>query len=352
MANVTKNLTTCVPVYLYAREYVFRAIAHTYYEYYPALNKANRVDLGQCLGCCNYYNSIAGYIMYYYNTYRDTFHNNTNIQYVSNFNQKYCVDMYRTFEGANSLIGVSDLPKYVSNMSYCFDGCTNLTDLPNRLPDGKYSMVGTFRSCTNLVNIPVIPNSVTDMSYTFRNCTNLVNTPVIPNSVTNMGSTFYGCTNLVNAPEIPNGVTNMYYTFGNCTNLVNAPVIPNSVINMYGTFSSCNNLVNAPVIPNSVTDMFYTFANCTNLINAPEIPNSVTNMHETFTNCNIRDVYIHAPNVISGATFGYSTVSHVINVYIPFTYENGVNTQTYNLFSNYKTNTWGDNLKLYDTGTH
>ena len=34
-----------------------------------------------------------------------------------------------------------------------------------------------------------------------------------------MGGTFYGCSSLVDAPIIPNSVTYMSYTFANCTNL-------------------------------------------------------------------------------------------------------------------------------------
>jgi hypothetical protein len=57
-----------------------------------------------------------------------------------------------------------------------------------------------------------------------------------------MYDTFWNCFNLVNAPVIPNNVINMSYTFNGSTNLVNAPVMPNSVINMHSTFRSCKNL--------------------------------------------------------------------------------------------------------------
>ena len=103
--------------------------------------------------------------------------------------------------------------------------------------------------------------------------------------VTVMTSTFCGCTNLVQAPEIPDTVTDIATTFLGCTSLVQIPKIPNSVTNMWRTFSGCTSLEQAPEIPNSVTDMEMTFYGCTSLVQTPEIPNSVTDMEMTFYGC-------------------------------------------------------------------
>lgn len=114
-----------------------------------------------------------------------------------------------------------------------FTNNKNITSV--RFTDGvkfaNNNMHYAFYNCHNLINAPVIPNSVTDMGSTFENCTNLVNAPVIPNSVTSMSRTFLNCYNLVNAPVIPNGVTYMVYTFGDCRNLKGNIYIKSNRIN-------------------------------------------------------------------------------------------------------------------------
>ena len=80
------------------------------------------------------------------------------------------------------------------------------------------------------------------MAHFFSGCTSLVNVSVIPDSVTYMDSTFFGCTSLENAPIIPSSVTRMMETFLYCTSLENAPIIPSSVTNMTATFRGCTNL--------------------------------------------------------------------------------------------------------------
>lgn len=170
------------------------------------------------------------------------------------------------------------------------------------------SMSGTFSDCINMINAPIIPSSVTELSCAFYNCKSLTSAPIIPNSVTDMRSTFDGCSSLIRTPQVPSGVINLmgtfrncsklkyvenipygveglYETFMGCSSLCEAPIIPNSVSSMFQTFAECTSLYNAPIIPNSVTTMGYTFRNCTSLINAPIIPNSVVELTGTFEGC-------------------------------------------------------------------
>jgi hypothetical protein len=52
-------------------------------------------------------------------------------------------------------------------------------------------MANTFRACSNLVNAPVIPNSVTNMANTFRGCSNLECDIIIQaTEVSSLGTTF------------------------------------------------------------------------------------------------------------------------------------------------------------------
>lgn len=124
-----------------------------------------------------------------------------------------------------------------------------------------------FDSCSSLIQVTNINDSITAMNSTFANCSNLVNAPKIPNGLTSLYHTFDNCSNLVNVSEIPNGVTNMYYSFANCSNIVNVPDIPNGVTNMYGTFSNCTKLINMPLLPENIIDISFIFNNCSNLTN-------------------------------------------------------------------------------------
>ena len=216
-------------------------------------------------------------------------------------------DMSFCFSGCTNLAQAPEIPSSVTNMEHCFAGCTSLTQAPV-IPSGVTNMAGCFCDCTSLTQAPVIPSSVTDIRYCFYNCTSLIQAPVIPSSVTdirecfsgctsltqapvipssvtNMDRCFYKCTSLTQAPDIPNSVTNMYYCFGVCTSLIQAPEIPSSVTDMRGCFNGCTSLTQAPVIPSSVTNMELCFSGCTSLTQAPVIPNSVTDMRYCFYDC-------------------------------------------------------------------
>ena len=329
------------------------------------------------------------------NTYRNNINiisvNLHNIPFVSN-------SMYYAFVNCNSLSSVSNINNSVTNMSYTFYNCPNLSVTPT-IPNGVTNIYSTFQKCSRLENAPTIPNSVTDMTTTFENCSNLINAPSIPNGVTSLWGTFANCSSLVNAPDMSNlynvpnlvstfancyvlsnlpsfppNISKLDYTFAFCYGLTNIPTLPNSLTNITTAFSSCNNLENFPSIPNSVTNMSWTFSGCrslknlsdlptsvtdmsasfilcTNLVNIPEIPNTVTNMSRTFSQCSKinGDIYIRS-EIISNATDCFWGTSIVKNIYIPFQYENGVNTLTYNSFirAGYKTDGSVNGVYLID----
>lgn len=168
-----------------------------------------------------------------------------------------------------------------------------------------------------------------------------------------MYNAFYSCYNLTSVTNINIGVTNMYRTFQRCYKLYPAPVIPNSVTSMHTTFIECKNLTTPPIIPNAVTDMYMTFYLCANLTSAPIIPNSVMDMYGTFQECSnlTGNIFIESNKVSRAASCFFSTTLPK-NVYIPFTYSNGVNTQTYNSFisAGYKTDGSVHGVYLKDIG--
>ena len=236
---------------------------------------------------------------------------------MNNGDSIYENDATLLFGGCENLVNVPVIPNSVTNMDATFVACTGLTEAPV-IPNSVTDMSSTFFGCTVLKEVPQISNSVTSLFYTFCNCTSLVTAPVIPNSVTNMSNTFYNCTSLVTAPEIPNSVTDMSSTFSGCTGLTEAPVIPSSVTNMGYTFYECTGLTEAPIIPSSVTNMGYTFSRCTGLTEAPIIPSSVTNMNSTFSECTnlTGTVRINSSNVTNvGGIF--AGTSKAITVEVP-----------------------------------
>jgi len=98
----------------------------------------------------------------------------------------------------------------------------------------------------------------------------------------------------------------------------------------------CISLINVPLIPRSITNLWMTFYNCRSLVIAPEIPNSITDMYYTFYGCSnlTGNIYIRS-NQISNATncfHCFNSLNLSKNVFIPFTYENGINTKTYKSF--------------------
>ena len=83
--------------------------------------------------------------------------------------------------------------------------------------------------------------AVTDMTYSFYNCTDLREMPQIPETIKNMCNTFSSCVNLKESKKIPNSVKKLQSTFMNCTNLTTVFNIPNEVIDMSDTFYACSN---------------------------------------------------------------------------------------------------------------
>ena len=124
----------------------------------------------------------------------------------------------------------SDLP----DMSFCFEGCTNLTQQP-AIPNGVTNMNSCFSFCPNLTQAPTIPNSVTDMSRCFGGCTNLTQMLAIPNSVTDMSFCFLGCEELSSVTLKCKYVANKFdYAFSGCKKLTqNSITVPQEQLQTY-----------------------------------------------------------------------------------------------------------------------
>jgi hypothetical protein len=117
------------------------------------------------------------------------------------------------------------------------------------------------------------------------------------------------------------------------------------------TFSNCQNLTYIESLPPQTTYLNAAFRNCTNLTTIPSIPDSVKYMGGTFYECTnlAGNIYIYSNQVINAdSCFNNTTLQK--NVYIPFTYENGEYTKTYNSFTSLGYDTTGtlDGVYLKD----
>ena len=239
-----------------------------------------------------------------------------------------------SFHDKSGLLTVEHLKvtSKVTNMSYTFYGCTNLTssDLSNFNTSNVIDMQYMFCNCKSLISLDVSnfnTSKVVNMSAMFSNCHKLTsldvsnfNTSKVVNmyamfnnciklteldlsnfntsNVTNMSYMFYGCTNLTSL-DLSNfntsNVTNMSNTFNNCTNLTSLDLSKfdtSKVTNMSYTFSDCDNLTSLDLSnwdTSNVINMSYMFYNCKSLLSL-DLSNfdtsKVTIMDYIFGNCN------------------------------------------------------------------
>ena len=112
---------------------------------------------------------------------------------------KSCYYLFFNYKGTSvdNLISYSDTEN-VTNMSYMFRECSNLTTIPSINTSLVTNMSSMFQFCSNLTAIPSINTSlVTDTSYMFSRCSSVTTIPQLNTSkVTNMSSMFLKCTSL------------------------------------------------------------------------------------------------------------------------------------------------------------
>jgi hypothetical protein len=105
---------------------------------------------------------------------------------------------------------------------------------------------------------------------------------------------------------------------------------------MTGTFSGCEKITTVSQLPSSLVNIAECFWNCTNLTTITiAIPSTVTNMTNCFVNCINLTGNIHiGSNQVTDASRIFNNTTLTKNVGIPFKYENGTYTTTYNSFIN------------------
>ena len=159
----------------------------------------------------------------------------------------------------NDLISYSDTEN-VTNMSYMFRECSNLTTIPSINTSLVTNMDSMFQFCSNLTTIPSINTSlVTNMSYMFARCSSLTTIPQLnTSSATSISNMFLKCTSLTTID-----ITHMNIIFDSTSN---------------GFASGCNslskfilrNMTTIPALNSNAFNNCYHFTGTTNATYNPQ----------------------------------------------------------------------------------
>lgn len=96
----------------------------------------------------------------------------------------------------NELISYSDTSS-VTKMNEMFNGCSNLTTIPQLDTRSVTNINNMFRECSNLTTIKLDTSSVTNMSNTFQDCVKLTTIDITHmNNINTMWSFANGCASL------------------------------------------------------------------------------------------------------------------------------------------------------------
>ena len=192
----------------------------------------------------------------------------------------------------------------ITNMSYMFYGCSNLTkiDLSSFDTENVINMSNIFYDCSNLIKMDLSSlkiNNIINMSFMFYNCSNLIKIGLYfnTNNIINMSYMFCNCSNLkeINLSSLDTiNVNNMMSMFCNCSNLVNINLSSfdtKNVTNMNSIFFRCSNLEKIDLSSfntKNVNSMNGIFSGCSKLtsINLSSFDTkNVNNMNSLFSGC-------------------------------------------------------------------
>ena len=142
------------------------------------------------------------------------------------------------------------------------------------------SLYGAFKDCSTLIKSPsIVPEvdyiKVKDLEDCYSGCTNLIESPVIPNTVTNISGAFENCSSLQTI-EVPNSVMSLYGAFKGCTSLTSFSIKnfdASKIVNHTQTFYGCANLVNF------YCDTPYDLKYWLSSLSSNDFPNSISSCH-------------------------------------------------------------------------
>ena len=237
--------------------------------------------------------------------------------------------LFRNLKNLQTIQGLENLDtSRVTDMSFMFIGCENLTslDLSHWDTSQVTNMSDMFYGCERLTNLDISQfdtSQVTDMFEMFGACDVLTNLDVShfnTSQVTNMAKMFIGCENLTGL-DVSNfdtsQVTSMNGMFNLCIGLTSLDLSnfdTSQVTDMFDMFLYCVSLTNLDLSnfdTSKVTDMHGMFYGCERLTNL-DLSNfdtsQVTNMSRMFYNC----------DVLTNLDVSHFNTAQVTNMYAMF----------------------------------
>ena len=211
----------------------------------------------------------------------------TNIVFDESFRRYAPTSLRNFFKYCKALETISNLENLnttkVTDMSYMFNGCQNLSslDLSYFNTTNVTNMTHMFEGCKALTSLDLTnfnTEKVTDMACMFYNCQNLSSLDLSyyfnTTNVTNMIHMFFNCQNLSSLDLSyfnTTNVTDMYSMFKGCSALTSLDLTKFNtakVTDMSGMFYDCKKLSSLDLSKFNTTivkDMSYMFKNCSAL---------------------------------------------------------------------------------------
>lgn len=224
----------------------------------------------------------------------------------------------------------------ITGMTYLFQDCRLLQNVPLFNTSSVTSMWGMFFNCHSLQTVPLFDTSsltisrfmfsschslktvplfnlskVTDAQQMFVNCFSLTSVPLFNlEKATNLTEMFRECRSLISVPLFNlNTIDNIIigFMFYGCTSLETVPLFNTvSATNIGGMFYECKSLKSVPLFNTaSVTNMSSMFQECRSLKSVPLFnTSSVTTMSAMFYNCfSLESVPLF--NTVNNQSFGF-----------------------------------------------
>lgn len=209
----------------------------------------------------------------------------------------------------------------ISNACFMFGSCSNVTYISDLDTSNITNMYAMFASCKSLKAVPNIDvSNITNMVHLFSSCTNLITVSNLNTSkATDISNMFLGCTNLTTVSNLDtHNVTDFRFAFENCSSLTTIPQL--NMINATNTaemFKRCYNLVSVPDLDTrSLQGMKSMFSYCYNLENAPMmVTNKVWSMEWVFEDChNLKNVPLYNTSNVSSFSYTFYNCWNLLNV--------------------------------------
>ena len=122
------------------------------------------------------------------------------------------------YSDCKHLVKGSFVPDTVRDMSFMYDGCSSLEEIPN-FSRNAYNLSAACANCTNLKTLPPIPGSAEICDSIALNAESLTGPITVEEGVKDISCGFAGCQSLTEKVALPESVIKKDDVFANCRNL-------------------------------------------------------------------------------------------------------------------------------------